>query len=106
MINKIIQLLEERPRTRVELRQGISPCRMSVQNRERIRQIRVAGNRSKTPGSGLFRTVYYLAGDEDRAIEMFADVNAESLARLDFSRYTAIDSGLPPGMAQRLRAIL
>lgn len=106
MTNKIIQLLEEHPCTRKEINASISPCRMSIENRDRIRQIRVAGNRSKTPGHGLFRTVYYLRGDEDRAVKMFIEVNAESLQGLDLSRNTALDSGLSREMAQKVRGAM
>lgn len=103
MSNKIIQLLEEHPRTNKDLTYRISPCKMSIENRGRIRQIRVAANRS---GRGWFRTVYYLAGDEDRAITLFADVNAEALAGLNFGRNTVLDSGLTREMAQKIRAVV
>lgn len=106
MINKIIQILQEHPRTNKDLPHRISPCRMSIENRGRIRQIRVAGNRSKKPGRGWFKTVYYLEGDEDRAITLFADVNAETLAGLNFRRNTIIDSGLTREMARKIRAAI
>lgn len=106
MINKIIQLLEEHPRTRQEINAPISPCRMSFENRDRIRQIRVAGNRSKKPGRGWFKTIYYLEGDEDRAVKMFIEVNSESLRGLDLSRNTALDSGLSREMAQKVRGAM
>ncbi len=106
MTNKIIKLLEDHPCTREETIIPLSPCRMSLKNRDRIRQIRVAGNRSKTPGRGWFKTVYYLEGDEDRAVKMFIEVNAESLQGLDFSRNTVLDSGMSREMAQKVRAAM
>lgn len=106
MTNKIIQLLEEHPCTRKEINAPISPCRMSIENRDRIRQIRVAGNRSKKPGRGLFKTVYYLKGDEDRAVEVFIEVNAEPLQGLNLSRNTTLDSGLSREMAQKVRGAM
>lgn len=76
---------------------------MKVINWDRVRQIRVAGNRSKTPGRGRFKTIYYLAGDEDRAVKMFVEANAQSLSGLDLSRYSVLDSGLPREMAQKVK---
>jgi hypothetical protein len=50
--------------------------------------------------------VYYLIDDEDRAVEKFTVVNAETLERLNLNKYSALDSGLSRDMAQRIRAIL
>lgn len=107
MINKIIQLLEKHPCVYSDLPGKISPCRMSFANRERIRQIRVAGKRTnRCFRCGRFQTVYYLEGDEDRAAKKFVEVNAEVLARLNLRGNTALDSGLNREMAQRIRGIL
>ena len=106
MTNKTIQQLEEYPRIYRELYGSISPCRMSFENRGRVRHIRMAGNRTKKPGRGHFLTVYYLAGDEDRAVERFVEVNATMLSRLNFSGNTTLDSGLNREMAQKIRAAI
>lgn len=103
MTNKIIKLLEESPRTYKELSGPISPCRMSFENRGRVRQIRMAGNRSKKPGRGRFLTVYYLAGDEDRAVDRFVEVNNTMLSEINLSSFSVVDSGLSREMAQKTR---
>lgn len=106
MVNKTIQQLEESPRIYKELYGSISPCRMSSENRGRVRQIRMAGNRTKKPGRGHFLTVYYLADDEDRAVQRFVEVNAEPLSEVNLRTFSVIDSGLSREMAQKVRAML
>ena len=103
MINRIIERLEESPCTSTELPYRFAPCHMGRKNRGRVRQIRVARNRSKKPGHGWFKTVYYLEGDEDRAVMKFAEVNAEALSGVDFRRNNVLTSGLSRELSQRLR---
>jgi hypothetical protein len=85
-----------------ELPGKLSASRMSHKNRLLIRHIRVSGNRTNT-SRGQFKTVYYLAHDEDRAIQRFIDVNQVVLAKLDFTRYNMLDSGLPRDLSQKIR---
>ena len=106
MTNKIITLLEESPRVYMELPGSISPCRMSFENRGRVRKIQMAGNHSKKPGRGKFLTIYYLTGDEDRAVEMFVDVNAAELSKVSMKKFSVIDSGLSREMAQKVKGAM
>ena len=104
--NQIIERLKEGPCINGNLPYRVSVRDMGLRNRQRVRRISIAGRKSSKRGIGTLLTVYYLAGDEDRAIQLFAEVNAPALAQLDLSHNTLIDSALPHGMAQRLRAIL
>lgn len=104
-INKVYEQLKRSPCTREELPYAIKGT-MGLIYRTRIRILRVAGNRSNKSDYGRFKTVYYLEGDEDRAVHVFAEVNADVLAQLDFSHNTAIDSGLSKDIAQKLRAAI
>lgn len=101
--NKIILMLEDLPCTCAEIPGKLSASRMSYKNRSRIRHIKVVGNQSKKHGRGWFKTIYYLAHDEDRAIQRFIDVNHDSLIQLDFTRYNTLDSGLTREMSQKIR---
>ena len=104
IMNKIIQALENHPCTYDELPGKLSPSRMSIKNRLRVRHIKISGNHSKKPGRGLFKTIYYLEGD--RAIQKFVEINAEPISHLDFDRYTTLDSGLPREISQKIRAAI
>ena len=104
--NQIIALLEEYPRTKNELPYRVCLNTMSMAARKRIRRIRLSGRRGYTTKCGRFQTVYYLEGDDDRAIKAFAEVNADAINTLDLSRNTIIDSGLTRELAQKVRAIL
>jgi len=106
MSNKLIQCLESCPCTNADLPYRISPCRMSIADINRVRQIRVAGNHAKKPGHGKFRTVYYLEGDEDRAIERFIDVNKQSLKSINFHTYSTLDSGMSRKMSQAVKSVI
>jgi len=106
MTNKIIASLEESPRVYKELSGTLSPCRMSFENRGRVRKIQMAGNHSKKPGRGKFLTIYYLAGDEDRAVAMFVEVNAAELSAVSTQQFSVIDSGLSREMAQKVKDVL
>jgi len=103
MTNKIIASLEESPRAYKELSGPLSPCRMSFENRGRVRKIQMAGNHSKKPGRGKFLTIYYLAGDEDRAVAMFVEVNAAALSAVGMQKFSVIDSGLSCEMAHKVK---
>ena len=103
MSSKLIQCLESGPCTNAELPYRVSPCRLSIENINRVRQIRVAQNRTKKPGHGKFLTVYYLEGDEDRAIERFIKVNKQSLKSINFSTYSTLDSGMSRKMSQAVK---
>jgi len=104
--NQIIERLKQSPCTNDDLPQRVSISGMSAYNQQLIRRISVAGCRSRQTKLGQLRVVYYIAGDETAAIKLFADRNAKALDKINFSRNTPLDSSLPPGMAQRLRAIL
>ena len=105
--NKIIEMLEVKPRTREELPYKPSVSQMSQSNRGRIQKIWVSRKRTnRCFRCGKFKIVYYLLGDEDRAAEKFIKVNAETLARLNLRTNSALDAGLNRDMAQRIRSIL
>lgn len=105
-MNQIIRLLEAQPCTAKELPYRVYGVNMSIPDRARIKSIRFTTNHTKKPGRGRFRIVYYLTGDEDRALRKFADINAALLSALDLSRSCLIDSALPRTMSKKLRAIL
>jgi len=104
--NQIINLLKERPRTNDELPYRVCLNTMSMMARKSIRRIKVSGHRRSAVGCGHFRTVYYLEGDDTRAVKLFVEANADALKSLDLSRYSALDSGLTRELAQKVRAIL
>jgi len=96
--NKIIEMLKERPRTYSELPSSISTS-MSLAHRIMVHSIKVAG-------AGSFRTVYYLEGDEARAVAVFVEVNTSELTQLNWGSYNAIDSGLSRDTAQAIREVM
>lgn len=106
MKNKIIAQLEEQPCTNKDLPYRVCLNTMSMASRKRIRRIRMSGNHGHATKCGCFLTVYYLEGDDDRAVKVFAEVNAAAIKTLDLSHNTVLDSGLTREMAQKLRSIL
>lgn len=106
MSSKLIQCLESGPCTNAELPYRVSPCRLSVEDINRVRQIRVAQNRTNKPRHGKFLTVYYIEGDEDRAIERFISVNKQTLKSINFHTYSTLDSGMSRKMSQKVRAAM
>ena len=79
---------------------------MSLSNRMRLRRIHVTGKRTNSGNNrvGAFKTIYYLEGDEDRAVTKFIDVNIKPLLTLNYRHNNALDAGLTRDMAQRIRA--
>ena len=75
---------------------------------KRIRKIQryeyISSPYSKTQRQ--FFTIYYLAGDEDRAVKRFVDVNAAELSKVNLQKFSVIDSGLPREMAQKIRGAM
>jgi len=98
--NKIIEMLKRRPCTADMLPYGI---KSRMRHRELIFSIKVSGTRTNASKIGRFTMVYYLIGDAYRAIQLFVDVNADVLDKLDFSSNNALDSGLPKWQAQAIR---
>lgn len=103
--NAIIEKLKLGPCTAKEL-----PYRkggMSARNRRRFCQIQVCGKRThNNRRCGAFKTIYYLVGDEDRAVALFIEANAVTLANLNLHINSALDVGLPKPMVQKIRAAL
>ena len=68
-------------------------------------KIKPAGTRTNARINryGRFETVYYLQGDEDRAVAKFIQVNAEPLGKVDFGRGNALQSGLPEDIYQKIK---
>lgn len=104
--NQIIALLQKHPCTKNDLPYRVCLNTMSMESRKSIRRIKVSGRRGYKTKCGQLQTVYYLKGDDDRAVKVFAEVNADALNSLDLSRNTVLDSGLTREMAQKVRAVL
>ena len=104
--NKIIEQLKKCPCTYEELPYRMHLSEMSEESRNNVRSIRMSGNRAHRAKCGHFQTIYYLKGDDDRAVNLFAEVNAAAIQSLDLRRNTILDSGLTRELAQKLRAIL
>lgn len=81
---------------------------MALEGRRRIMKIKVAGTRTnrRCNRCGRFITVYYLDGDEDRAVKKFVDVNKDTLGRIDFSRNSVLDSGLHRQIVRKIRDVV
>lgn len=104
--NQIIEHLKERPCTKNELPYRMCLNTMSMESRKSIRRIKVSGRRRYKTKCGQLQTVYYLKGDDDRAVKAFVEANADVLKSLDLSRYTVLDSGLTKELAQKVRTVL
>ena len=107
--NKLIDALEEYPCTMRELPYHVYAS-MELANQKRILKIKVAGTRTNTRVNryGRFTTVYYLEGDEDRAVQKFVEVNvvevnAGALVKVDFGRNNMLRSGLPKHILKKIR---
>jgi|GEM_PF-4588602 len=102
--NQLVDALRRGPCTRKELPypyQGV----MNLASPEAIMKIKPAGTRTNARINryGRFETVYYLQGDEDRAVAKFIQVNAEPLGKVDFGRGNALQSGLPEDIYQKIK---
>jgi hypothetical protein len=105
--NHFIEVLKDHPCVYTELpyKPGINS--MSTESRQSIRRIRVSGRKGTHAAPyGHMQTVYYLDGDEDRAVELFVKVNVDMLKMLDLRRYTILDSGLPKEIARLVKDVM
>lgn len=103
--NAIIERLTIEPCTANDL-----PYRkggMNATHATRIHRIKMCGKRTNNnQRCGAFTTVYYLDDDVDRAVDLFVQVNAKPLSRLNLHGNSALDAGLPKHLAQKIRAVL
>lgn len=101
---QVIERLTDAPCIADELPTGF--LRMSVRYREKIRKIKVSGNRAHTLGHGGLKTVYYIAGDERRAAKKFIDENREAITQVGASQYSILNSNLDKEMVAEIRGLL
>ncbi|WP_232700843.1 hypothetical protein [Halobacterium wangiae] len=83
--------LKARPRT------DVSRGDFSLTERANVRKLDVtgsAGRSSKGDYIGSFSPVYYIEGDTERAARVFAEVNADELSRVDFSKRNVVSSSV------------
>ena len=104
--NKIIESLKIEPHTAETLPYKPSPQRFGVKNRSLLQKIHVSSHRNRTNQTPhqQFRTVYYLLGDVDRAVELFVKINHESLSNLNFKGNNLLWSGMPKNIAKKIVA--
>ena len=102
--NQVFDALERSPCTRKELPYPHRGYTSSTSPKQ-ILKIKPAGTRTNTRVNryGRFETVYYLQGDEDRAVEKFIQVNAEPLGKVDFGKNNTLRSGLPDCIFQKIK---
>jgi len=83
--------LQEGPKT------GLSRGQFAPDERAEVRVLKVDSSHGRSSTGeyvGSFTSIYYLEGDESAAARRFAEVNAESLDRIDFSTSNVLDSNL------------
>ncbi len=103
--NAIIERLKLGPCTGADLPYRVGG--MGVRHNNMVCQIKVCGKRNHSNyRCGAFKTVYYLEGDVDAAVNLFIVVNAKPLANLNLTTNSALDAGLPKEMAQKIRAAM
>ena len=100
--NAIIESLKISPHTAAELPHKVGAVNMSLANHNLIRMIKPAGSKSKNRSQGQFKTIYYLEGDEDQAIQKFIDVNRDILETIDFSHSQRLQSGLSKEISKKI----
>jgi len=105
-MNQLIKRLGEGPCIREELPYKVCGHSLSLANQISVQRIRLSGNKSNRHNLGRLKTVYYLLDDEELAVQKFADVNADALQTIDIRRNSTLDSGLPRGIARKLKALL
>jgi hypothetical protein len=88
IMTKLYETLAEQPRT------GINMGDLSYDERVELRQIRIQNDKPNVTKTGQFTTVYYLAGDEQAAVERFVEENREQLEQLDFSKRDIVQSAV------------
>ncbi|MFC7044615.1 hypothetical protein ACFQH6_03565 [Halobacteriaceae archaeon GCM10025711] len=97
-MTKAFDQLRERPRT--DVRKNL----LSYEERMVLREISVAGTRGtqRKARGGRWTPVYYLEGDDQRAAELFAEVNAERIDRLNRSGRNSPQSSLSRPLYDRV----
>lgn len=99
--NQIIEALKIGPKSSEELPYKFLLSHMSAENAALCNKLTVVGRRSKVvKGFGQFKTVYYLTGDINRAVEKFVDLNYDVLARINLDRTQGLHAGLPKGVGK------
>lgn len=89
-VTRLYDHLAERPRT------AITHSTLNPAERAELRRIKVtqSTDATNTGGSGRFTTVYYLAGDDQRAAAVFAKENATQLEGIDFDKKNVVQQAL------------
>lgn len=79
-MTKFYEALKEEPQT------NIDRGKLTHDERTDLRSIEVQTSYVQTPSTpGKFTTIYYLEGDQDRAVKQFVRENRELLEQVDFS---------------------
>jgi len=83
--------LQDGPKT------GLSRGQFAPDERAEVRVLKVDSSHGRSSTGeyvGSFTSIYYLEGDESAAARRFAEVNDETLDRIDFSASNVLDSNL------------
>ena len=90
MMTASFDRLQAEPQTEIDISQ------LTADERMVLRRIQINGTVGVTASEsvGSFTGIYYLAGDEQAAAELFVDENREALTALDFSRRNPISTSV------------
>lgn len=89
-MTRAFDLLKRSPQTKLDL------GTLHVEERPLVRVIKIStrkGHRKKR-STGRFTPVYYLAGDQRRAAEVFVEANRDRLENVDFSSRNVVESSV------------
>lgn len=87
-MTKLYEKLQQAPQT------GIIRSDLNPQERSELRTISVSLGPNRTTTLGQFSTIYYLEGDEERAVELFVNKHRDQLEQLDFSQRNPVKSSV------------
>lgn len=89
-VTQIYEQLTDHPQTDIHIGD------LNATERQELRQISVSGTKglSQSNAPGRFTDIYYLAGDERAAAELFVDENRALLEQIDFSKTDAVQTSV------------
>ena len=100
--NALIELLKICPRTDSELPYRVTPHGMSLANRKMILKISIPGGKNVPIKHTRFDTVYYLDGDEERAIQRFVEINREGILKMRESQCNSLCRSVRKELREKL----
>ena len=100
--NAIIETLKNYPATSAELPYKKGYNTMNLTSQHCLRKIRVIGSSNSKHKYGYFFTIYYLDGDEDRAVEHFVKVNFARLQKLEGFNNTVLSRQIEKTMLKKI----